>query len=128
MREARMKRTFACVLVVSALAGCGPVQSTAFLIDSQVQLEAARTAGAPKYAPYPWTAANLYLHEARVEVGYSNYDVALGYAQKASKFAREAKQQSIARANAEAGPDVNNDGADQGGAPDSTQDSSGSTP
>lgn len=118
-----MKRTFACVLVLGALAGCGPVQSTAFLIDSQVQLEAARTAGAPKYAPYAWTAANLYLHEARVEVGYSNYDVALGYAQKASKFAREAKQESIARANAEAGPDVNAGSPDTG-----STDSSGGTP
>ena len=86
-----MKRPFALALLLGALAACGPVQSTAYLIDAQVQIEAARTAGAEKNAPYPWTLSNLYLRQARVETGYSNYDVALQYAEKASKFARQAK-------------------------------------
>ena len=74
-----------------ALAACGPVQSTAYLIDADVQLEAARTAQADKFAPYEWTSANLYLHKAREEVGYSDFEQAVTYAQKAAKFASSAR-------------------------------------
>ena len=79
-----------------ALAGCGPLQSTAYLLDAEVQIEAARTAGADKYSPYEWTAANLYIHKAREEVGYSDFEVAVDFAQKASKFANEAREKSMA--------------------------------
>ncbi len=81
---------------MGVLAGCGPLQSTAYLLDADVQLEAARTAQADKYAPYEWTAANLYLHKAREEVGYSDFEIALDFAQKASKFANEARQRAMA--------------------------------
>lgn len=77
-------------------AACGPVQSTAYLLDAEVQLEAARTAGAEKYAPYEWTAAKLYLHKAQEEVGYSDFEVAVDFAKKASKFANDAKARSMA--------------------------------
>lgn len=75
----------------SALTSCGPIQSTSYLIDAQVALEAARTAQANKLAPYEWTAANLYLHKAREEVGYSEFEQAVTYAAKASKFANSAR-------------------------------------
>ena len=98
-----MKRPFALALTLGLLAGCGPVQSTAYLIDAQVQIEAARTAGADKYALYDYTAANLYLRQARVETGYSNYDNALLYAKKASQFARDAKAHAEAAVQTEGG-------------------------
>src|SRR4051812_15057396 len=82
-------------LVLAGLAGCGPVQSTAYLIDADVQLEAARTAQADKLAPYEWTSANLYLHKAREEVGYSDFEQAVTYAQKASKFALAARENAM---------------------------------
>ena len=82
------------VLALSSSA-CGPVRSTAYLLDAEVQLEAARTAGAEKYAPYEWTAARLYLHKAREEVGYSDFEVAVDFAQKASRFANEAKSRAL---------------------------------
>lgn len=75
--------------------GCGPIQSTSYLIDAQVALEAARTAQANKLAPYEWTAANLYLHKAREEVGYSEFESAVTYAAKASKFANAARDQAM---------------------------------
>jgi len=88
-----------CVLlafgVAALLGGCGPVQSTAYLLDADVQIEAARTAQADKYAPYEWTAANLYLHKAREEVGYSDFEVAVDFAQKASKYANEARDKAM---------------------------------
>jgi len=71
--------------------GCGPIQSTSYLIDAQVALEAAKTAQANKLAPYEWTAANLYLHKAREEVGYSEFEQAVAYAAKASKYANAAR-------------------------------------
>lgn len=84
-----------------ALAACGPVQSTSFLLDAEVQIEAAHTAGADKYAPYEWTAANLYIHKAREEVGYSNFETGVAYAGKASKYANDARSKAMAAARAE---------------------------
>ena len=68
------------------------MQSTAHLLDADVQLEAARTAQADKLAPYEWTAANLYLHKAREEVGYADFEQAVAYAAKAAKFAAAARE------------------------------------
>lgn len=77
------------------LFSCGPARTTAHLVDADVQLEAARMAGAPKYAPYEYTAASLYLGKAREEVGYSDYEVAVRFAEKAARFAQEAKEKAL---------------------------------
>ena len=79
-------------------AGCGPLRSTTYILDAEVQIEAARTAGAEKYAPYPFTLAQLYLKKAREEVGFSDYEVGVGFAEKASQQARKAKEESMAAA------------------------------
>jgi Domain of unknown function (DUF4398) len=94
-----MKRVLG--LFAAALLGCGPVQSTAYLLDADVQIQAARTAGAERYAPYEWTAANLYLRKAREEVGYSDFQAGVDFAEKASKFANEARTKSLEAASAE---------------------------
>lgn len=91
-----MTRPVPFLLALAFASACGPIQSTSYLLDADVQLEAARTAGAPERAPYEWTAANLYLHKAREEVGYSKYEVALEYAQKARRFALEARERATA--------------------------------
>src|SRR5438105_4401789 len=83
------------LLCFSALAACGPVQSTAYLMDAEVQIEAARTAQAERYAPYEWTAANLYYRKAKEEVGYSDYEQAVDFAQKAQKFATQARDNAM---------------------------------
>lgn len=98
-----MIRAMAVFAVLGALAACGPVRSTAFLIDADVQLEAAQTAGAEKHAPYDWTAANLYLHQAREEVGRSEYEAALDFAKRASEHANLARTNALAAM--KAGPD-----------------------
>lgn len=82
----------------STLLGCGPLRSTAFILDAEVQIEAARTAGAEKYAPYPYTLAQLYIRKAREVVGYSDYEVGVGFAERASGQARRAKEESLAAA------------------------------
>ena len=85
-----------CVVALTlALSACGPVQSTSFLIDADIMLEAARTAQAAKNAPYEWTAANLYVAKAREEVGYSDYEQAVDFARKALSFATRARDTAI---------------------------------
>jgi hypothetical protein len=93
-----MKKLMVLVAVAGALAACGPVKSTANILDAEVQIQAARTAGADKLAPYEWTAANLYLAKAREEVGYSDYQAGVDFAVKASRFANEAREKSMATA------------------------------
>ncbi|MGC4115538.1 MAG: DUF4398 domain-containing protein [Myxococcales bacterium] len=78
------------------LAACGPTQSTALIMDGDVQLEAARMADAPKLAPYEFTAAEAYLHKAREEQGYSDFEVSIDFGRKAVKFAQEAKKKAMA--------------------------------
>ncbi|QSQ24373.1 DUF4398 domain-containing protein [Pyxidicoccus parkwayensis] len=93
-----MKKLMVLVAVSGALAACGPVKSTANILDAEVQIQAARTAGAEKLAPYEWTAANLYLGKAREEVGYSDYQAGVDFAVKASRFANEAREKAMATA------------------------------
>jgi hypothetical protein len=80
------------------------VRSTANILDAEVQIQAARTAGAEKEAPFEWTAANLYLDKAREEVGYSDYQAGVDFAVKASKYANEAREKSMASANSDSSP------------------------
>ncbi len=90
-------RTRWLALTLGALS-CGPVQSTAYLIDTETMLEAARTAQADKLAPYEWTAANLYLVKAKEEVGYSDFEQAVDYAKKAVGFATRARDVAVSAA------------------------------
>ncbi|MBI5477230.1 MAG: DUF4398 domain-containing protein [Deltaproteobacteria bacterium] len=78
-----------------SLAGCGPTQSTSYLMDAEVMLEAARSAQAEKLAPYEWTAANLYLHKSKEEVGYSDFEQAVDYAKKAVDLATKARDNAL---------------------------------
>ncbi len=96
-----MKYLSVMVAVAGALSGCGPVRSTANILDAEVQIQAARTAGAEKLAPYEWTAANLYIHKAREEVSYSDYQAGVDFAVKASKYANEAREKAMAAAGSE---------------------------
>ena len=79
----------------SVLLGCGPTQSTSLIMDADNQLEAAKSADAQKLAPYEYTAADAYLHKAREEQGYADYEVSIGFAQKALDFAKQAKEISL---------------------------------
>jgi hypothetical protein len=93
-----MKKRLVLVAVAGALAACGPVKSTANILDAEVQIQAARTAGAEKLAPFEWTAANLYIAKAREEVGYSDYQAGVDFAVKASRYANEAREKAMAAA------------------------------
>jgi hypothetical protein len=83
-------------LALVLLAGCGPIKSSRALVGADVEIEAARTAGAERSALYELTAAEAYLHKAREEAGYAQYEVAAGYAAKARDLARAAKEKAAA--------------------------------
>jgi hypothetical protein len=80
----------------AALAACGPVRSTAALIDADVELEAARAAGAPQTSAYEFTAAEAYLKKAREVAGRSEDEAASRLAAKSLALAREARRNAAA--------------------------------
>jgi hypothetical protein len=90
----------AAVLLLGAVVGlsCGPIQSTAVLLDTENMLEAAHTSQAERLAPYEWTAASLYFAKAKEEVGSSEYEAAVGYGKKALDFATKARDVALKNA------------------------------
>lgn len=89
---------------LATLAGCGPIQSTSALIDADVAFEAARTAGAATSAPYEFTAAEAYLHKAREEAGYAQYEAATDFANRARDLSKVARQKAVEASNREVAP------------------------
>lgn len=87
------------LLALAAAAGCGPIQSTPALIEADVEVEAARSAGAPTAAPYEFTSAEAYLRKAREEAGYAQYQATTDFALKARDLAKEAREKAINASN-----------------------------
>lgn len=83
------------LMATSLIMGCGPIQSTSYLIDTETMLEAARVAQADKLAPYEWTSANLYFAKSKEEVGYSDFEQAVDYGKKAVAFATRARDMAL---------------------------------
>jgi hypothetical protein len=80
-------------LVAPLAAGCGPVgYLTIVTRDANRALVEARTAGAPRAAPYEWTAAMLYLERSHELAGYARWQESLALARRASALARAATQ------------------------------------
>lgn len=86
-------------LVVATLAACGPIQSTAALIDADVELEAARAAGAAQAAPYEFAGAEAHLRKARELEGRAEYETSVRLAGKALALAKEARKHAVAASN-----------------------------
>jgi hypothetical protein len=92
-------RLLLALLGLTFVAGCGPAQSTSALIDADVEIEGARSAGAQAAAPYEITTAEAYLKKARELAGYSQYENAAIFAGKARDFATEARVKALAASN-----------------------------
>ncbi len=87
------------LLPLAALAACGPIQSTAALIDADVEIEAARAAGAPQSSPYEFVGAEAYLHKARELSGRAEYERASRVAVRSLELARQARKNATAASN-----------------------------
>lgn len=98
-----MRRLTLGALAGLLLASCGPVRSTSLIVDAQAELAAAQTANAADHAPFEYVAAEAYLHKAREEQSYADFEVALDYANKSLDCARVARMHAEAAARAELG-------------------------
>src|SRR4029077_4384141 len=86
------------VLAVAPLLGCGPVEYISQVGNKAASaVSAAKLAQADRYAPYEYTAAEEYLHKAREEAGYSEYQDAIDYGKKAEDLANRARAIAVAR-------------------------------
>ncbi len=87
------------LLALATLAACGPIQSTAALIDADVEIEAARAAGAAQNATYEFTGAEVYLHKARELSGRAQYEAATRLALRSQSLAKDARKKAAAASN-----------------------------
>ncbi len=78
--------------------GCGPVEyinQVSFKAASA--LAAAKEAQADRLAPYEYTAAEAYLHKAREEAAYAQYQDSIEYGRKAEEQAHRARAIALTR-------------------------------
>jgi hypothetical protein len=86
-------------IAVVTLAACGPIQSTARLIDVEVEIEAARAAGAPQSSTYEFVSAQAYFQKARELEGRARYEQATKIAAKSLEYAQLARKNALAASN-----------------------------
>ena len=73
--------------------GCGPVEYIGQVTRRAArEVAAAKTSGADRIAPYEYTAAVEYLHKAREEAGYADFQAAIRFGKKAEELAKRAQE------------------------------------
>jgi hypothetical protein len=86
-----------CLLpMVALLASCGPIQSGALIVDAAAELSAAQTSQGDKHSPFEFVAAEEYLHKAREEQSYAEFERAVDFAKKSRDCARVARSRAEA--------------------------------
>jgi hypothetical protein len=83
-----------CLGWAGMLAGCGPIRSTTRISKAEAALERARVAEAYEKAPYEFYKARYYLHKAREEWGYSNFQASYTFADEARQSAESALRET----------------------------------
>jgi hypothetical protein len=89
-----LSRVAAFSLVAASLvcAGCGPFgYLKKVATDASRAVADAEAAGAEEYAPYEYWGAVAYLEQAKVLMGYSEYERSFDFGQRATQLANEAK-------------------------------------
>jgi hypothetical protein len=83
---------------ILALSGCGPIEYISQVSNkAAAAVSGAKLAQADHYAPYEYTAAQEYLHKAREEAGYAQYQDAIEYGQKAEDYGNRARAIAVAK-------------------------------
>jgi Domain of unknown function (DUF4398) len=93
-----MRRLPPALFAIVLTSGCvGPAISLSSINSAQAELAAARTADAPKWAPYEFTLAEMYLTEAKEKFAYSGsyYEESATYAKKSYLLAHQAKEKAL---------------------------------
>jgi len=77
---------------------CGPVEYINQVGNKAASaVSAAKLASAQRYAPYEYTAAEEYLHKAREEAGYAEYQDAIEYGKRAEDLANRARAIAVSK-------------------------------
>lgn len=80
-------------LLVGSLS-CGPIRSTTSISKAEVELERARVNEAYQKSPYEFFSARYYLHKAKEEWGYSEFEISYDYADQAKEAAESARRRA----------------------------------
>jgi len=84
--------------LAAAGAGCGPIEYINQVgVKAASAVSAAKLAQADRYAPYEYTAAEEYLHKAREEAGYAEYEDAIEFGRRAEELANKGRAIAVAR-------------------------------
>jgi hypothetical protein len=82
----------------TSISGCGPIEYiNQVSVKAASAVSAAKLAQADRYAPYEYTAAEEYLHKAREEAGYAEYEDAIEFGRRAEELANKGRAISVAR-------------------------------
>lgn len=88
-------RLFALVLFVVTATACGPIAYVNEVTRrAATAVDEARDAKADKYAPYYWTRANQYLHQARVAAARADFQGANRFGKLASEAGDKAVEEA----------------------------------
>jgi hypothetical protein len=86
------------ILALAPLTACGPVEYISQVGNrASSAVSSAKLAQADRYAPYEYTAAEEYLHKAREEAGYAEYQDAIEYGRRSEELANRARAISVAK-------------------------------
>jgi len=92
IRRALAISAVVCTLTTLTAGGCGPIEYLNQVSSkAATALADAKRAQADRYAPYEYTAAEAYLHKAREEAGYAEYQDSIEYGHKAEEMAHRAR-------------------------------------
>ncbi len=93
----------AILLLACAPLACGPIEYVGQVTRRATsEVEAARAVDAAKHAPYWWTRAVEYLHQARVEAAAADFQAANRFGRLAAEAAVQARADALAAVGAEA--------------------------
>lgn len=81
-----------------SIMGCGPIEYiNQVSVKAASAVSAAKLAQADRLAPYEYTAAEEYLHKAREEAGYAEYEDAIEFGRRAEDLANKGRAIAVAR-------------------------------
>jgi len=90
--------------LTASVSGCGPIEYINQVgVKAAGAVSAAKLAQADRYAPYEYTAAEEYLHKAREEAGYAEYEDAIEFGRKAEELANRGRAIAVAKLSESAG-------------------------
>ncbi|MEZ4448881.1 MAG: DUF4398 domain-containing protein [Nannocystaceae bacterium] len=131
-RRTRPRIVHLALLAGLVAAGCGPFGYLKKVArESSKAVADAEAAGAEENAPYEYWGAVTYLEQAKILMGYSEYERSFDYGERAKQLAEEAKVKAEKRRTntmtetAESAPEGSGDGAGSGAAEGSAEGSAG---